>query len=93
MLKTNIHGPGVVRFSRMVNGSPIFYGWIIMLAGTLGMIMTSPGQTYVISVFLEYIIADLGISRSLVSTLYTVGTLVALLCPWWAAKLTGVEPV
>jgi MFS family permease len=76
MLKTNIHDPGVVRFSRMVNGSPIFYGWIIMLAGTLGMIMTSPGQTYVISVFLEHIIADLGISRSLVSTLYTVGTLV-----------------
>lgn len=76
MLKTNIHDPGVVRFSRMVNGSPIFYGWIIMLVGTFGMIMTSPGQTYVVSVFLEHIIADLGISRSLVSTLYTVGTLV-----------------
>ncbi len=38
--------------------------------------MTSPGQTYVVSIFLESFIADLGISRSLVSMLYTLGTLV-----------------
>ena len=47
-----------------------------MLIGTLGLIMTSPGQTYVVSIFIESFIADLGISRSLVSTLYTLGTLV-----------------
>ena len=47
-----------------------------MLIGTLGMIMTSPGQTYVVSIFIEDFIADLGISRSLVSALYTLGTLV-----------------
>ena len=47
-----------------------------MLVGTLGMIMSSPGQTYVVSIFIESFIADLGISRSLVSTLYTLGTLV-----------------
>ena len=38
--------------------------------------MSSPGQTYVVSIFIESFIADLGISRSLVSTLYTLGTLV-----------------
>ena len=38
--------------------------------------MTSPGQTYVVSIFIESFIAELGISRSLVSTLYTLGTLV-----------------
>jgi MFS family permease len=64
-----------VTFSRLVNKSPIFYGWIIMLVGTFGLIMTSPGQTYAISIFLETIIADLGLSRSLVSLLYTGGTL------------------
>ena len=37
--------------------------------------MTSPGQTYSVSIFIEHFIRDLGISRSLVSTLYTVGTL------------------
>ncbi len=64
-----------VKQSKLVNGSPIYYGWIILGVGTLGVIMTSPGQTYSVSVFLEYFIQDLGISRSLVSTLYTVGTL------------------
>lgn len=47
-----------------------------MMVATLGMIMTSPGQTYVVSIFIESFIADLRISRSLVSTLYTIGTLV-----------------
>ena len=47
-----------------------------MVVATLGMIMTSPGQTYVVSIFIESFIADLKISRSLVSTLYTIGTLV-----------------
>jgi MFS transporter, OFA family, oxalate/formate antiporter len=62
--------------SRVIRRSPIYYGWIIAFAATLGMIMTSPGQTYAVSIFLEHFIVDLGISRSLVSTLYTVGTLV-----------------
>jgi len=41
--------------------------------------MTSPGQTYSVSIFIEHFIKDLGISRSLVSTLYTMGTLVGSL--------------
>ncbi|MDH3676109.1 MAG: MFS transporter [Anaerolineae bacterium] len=65
-----------IRQSRFVNRSPIFYGWIIMFVGTLGLIMTSPGQTYSISVFVEYFIGDLGLSRSSVSTIYTVSTLI-----------------
>lgn len=63
--------------SRVINRVPFFYGWIVLVASTLGMIMTSPGQTYAISIFLEYFITDLGISRGLVSTFYTVGTLTA----------------
>jgi MFS transporter, OFA family, oxalate/formate antiporter len=62
--------------SRIVRRSPVFYGWIIVVVSTLGMIMTSPGQTYAVSIFIEHFIVDLGISRGLVSTLYTVGTLV-----------------
>lgn len=71
------HTPSrAIQHSRFVNGSPVFYGWVIALVGTLGAIMTSPGQTYSVSIFLEYFITDLGISRALVSTLYTIGTLV-----------------
>jgi sugar phosphate permease len=61
--------------SRMVTHSPIFFGWFVILAGSLGLIMTSPGQTYGISVFIEHFITDLGVSRSLVSTYYAIGTL------------------
>jgi sugar phosphate permease len=59
----------------LVQKSPIFYGWIIFVVGTIGLTMTSPGQTYAVSIFIEHFINDLNLSRSLVSTLYTVGTL------------------
>lgn len=47
-----------------------------MAVGTLGMIMTSPGQTYTQSIFIEFLITDLKINRSVLSTLYSLGTLV-----------------
>jgi MFS family permease len=65
----------ITHHSRLVDKSPIFYGWIILAAGTFITIMTSPGQTYVVSIFIERFIEDLDLSRSIVSTLYTVGTL------------------
>lgn len=71
--------PSPTRSSRWVNRSPVFYGWIIILAGTLGLIMTSPGQTYGVSPFVEHLIADLGISRSLISILFAAGPLVGSL--------------
>lgn len=61
--------------SRLVQGVPIFYGWVVLAVGTLGVIMTSPGQTYAVSIFIEHFIDDLGLSRSLVSSLYAGGTL------------------
>ena len=61
--------------SRIVENSPVYYGWIILIVGTLGLIMSSPGQTYSVSIFIERFIEDLGISRSLVSSLYMVGTI------------------
>lgn len=54
-------------------------GWVVLIIGTIGLVMTSPGQTYAVSIYIEHFIADLGISRSLVSTLYTAGTLIASL--------------
>lgn len=57
----------------------MFYGWVILDVGAFGGIMTSPGQTYAFSAFLDHFIRDLDLSRSAVSTLYTVGTLAASL--------------
>ncbi len=61
--------------SRFVEGSPVFYGWVVLAVATLGMVMTTPGQTLGVSVFLDPILADLGADRGTVSLLYTLGTL------------------
>jgi len=61
--------------SRMVEGAPVFYGWFVVLAGTLGLMATVPGQTTGVSIFIDHLIADLGLTRSGVSTLYLLGTL------------------
>ncbi|MEM7735131.1 MAG: MFS transporter [Deinococcota bacterium] len=61
--------------SRVVAASPVYYGWVILIAGMLGTALTLPGQTIGVSAFLDNIIADLGISRATVSLMYTVGTL------------------
>jgi sugar phosphate permease len=63
--------------SRLINAFPVYYGWVILAVGAVGGIMSSPGQTYSIAAFIDSFIFDLGISRSLVSTLYTAGTLTA----------------
>lgn len=65
--------------SRLVAGSRLYYGWWVVLAGTLGAMMTFPGQTTGVSVFLDPIIDDLGLTRSGVSALYLAGTLVGSL--------------
>ena len=67
---------GEVQRSWVVEHAPFYYGWIILLAGTFGLMMTTPGQTVGVSVFLDKIIADLGLPRATVSLLYTVGTLI-----------------
>ncbi|MCB0020393.1 MAG: hypothetical protein KDE09_21525, partial [Anaerolineales bacterium] len=61
--------------SRVITRSPVYYGWVILIVGTLGVIMSSPGQTYSFSIFIEEFIRDLGLTRTSVSGLYTVGTI------------------
>ena len=61
--------------SRLIERSPVYYGWVVLVIGTLGMIMTTPGQTLGVSVFLDPILDDLAADRATVSLLYTLGTL------------------
>ena len=55
----------------------IYYGWIIVLIGALGIFFSGPGQTYSNSIFIDAYIEDFGWSRSLVSSVYSIATLVA----------------
>ncbi len=61
----------------IVNKVPFFYGWIILPTAALALFMSGPGQTYTISIFVDPMIAELGWSRTMVSGLYTAGSLTA----------------
>ncbi|NET06337.1 MAG: MFS transporter [Symploca sp. SIO2B6] len=63
------------KYSRIITNCPFFYGWVIIVAGTLGALMTTPGQTVGVSVFIDSIINDLKVSRSTVALMYALGTL------------------
>ncbi|WP_263820766.1 MFS transporter [Salinibacter sp.] len=65
--------------SVLVERSPVYYGWVVLTVATLGMAATLPGQTAGISLFIDAFIEDLGLSRSVVSWLYTVATVLGSL--------------
>ncbi len=66
-----------LRSSRVVNATPFFYGWVVVVVGTIGSLMMGPSQTFTISIFVDHFVADLGIPRSTISLLYGVATLLA----------------
>ena len=58
-----------------VRSFPVFYGWVIAAIGTLGLVASSPGQTYVISILLDPLLKEFKLSRTSFSSLYLVATL------------------
>ncbi|WP_293065256.1 nitrate/nitrite transporter [Okeania sp. SIO2B3] len=62
---------------------PFFYGWIILIVCTIGVIMSIPGQTIGMSAFTDYLLAATGLSRLQLSNAYFFGTLTSgLLLPY-----------
>lgn len=61
---------------------PFFYGWVIAAVGTLGIVMSIPGQTMGMSVFADPLIAATKLSRLEISNAYLLGTIASgLLLP------------
>lgn len=56
---------------------PFFYGWVILIAGMLGIVTMGPSQTFTFSIFIDHMVQDLGVSRSTISLLYGLATLSA----------------
>ena len=54
-----------------------YYGWVVLIMAALAYFFSGPGQTYSISIFIDHYIETFGWSRSLVSSLYSAGTLVS----------------
>ena len=70
-----------------VNKVPVYYGWIIVITGTIGVLMSVPGQTAGVSVYTDYLIQALGLSRAQLSTAYMIGTFSSSLILGWAGKM------
>ena len=54
--------------------TPFFYGWIILLFSTLGILVSIPGQTIGLAVFTDSFIDALDLSRTQLSLAYFFGT-------------------
>lgn len=55
----------------------VYYGWVIVFVGALAVFLSGPGQTYSVSTFIDPLMDEFNWSRSLVSGLYSAGTLTA----------------
>ena len=59
------------------NKSPVFYGYIILFVGSIGVLASIPGQTVGVSVFTDPVKDALGLSRNQFSNAYMIGTLLS----------------
>jgi MFS transporter, OFA family, oxalate/formate antiporter len=66
---------------------PLFYGWIIWVLTTVGLWLTVPGQTMGMAVFTDFLIVELNLSRTQLSTAYLIGTVASSLCLARAGRL------
>jgi MFS family permease len=57
------------------SGFPFYYGWVVLVASTIGLVMSAPGQTIGVSVFTEPLLKQTGLSRLQFSNAYLLGTL------------------
>ena len=62
-------------FPRWVDAKGIYYGWIVLFVGTLGIAASIPGQTMGVSVYTDNLLNALGLDRSQISLAYLIGTL------------------
>ncbi len=92
----------VLRPSRFVNVPfaaarwPFFYGWMVLVWGTVGVLMSMPGQTIGVSVFTEPLLTALQLTRDQLSLAYMAGTIGSSFLLPWAGSLYdrwGVRPV
>lgn len=71
----------------IVSRIPFFYGWLIVLISLTASILSSPAQTYGISVFNPFLREDLNLTHSQLSGAYMLGTLCASLLIYYVGSL------
>lgn len=66
---------------------PFFYGWVIVVVATIGVLVSAPGQTMGVSTFTDYLLENIGISRDQISTAYMFGTITSSFILTFAGKI------
>lgn len=56
---------------------PFYYGWLLVPLASLGIIMSLPGQTAGFSAFTESLLGITGLSRTNLSLIYMIGTILS----------------
>ena len=54
-----------------------YYGWVILFVSAIGYFFSSAGQTYSISVFIDSYITDFGFTRTTISSVYSIATVIS----------------
>ena len=65
---------------------PFFYGYVVMVVGTIGIWASVPGQTIGVSTFTDPVKDALGLTRDQFSAAYMVGTFLSSLMLGWAGR-------
>ena len=80
----------------MPNGTPTLAfmrrEWRFLLFGALLMFWTSPGQTYLISLFGDQLRHDFGLSHGDFGSIYTLATIASAAILWSAGRLVDRLP-
>ena len=58
---------------------PFFYGWVIVVVTTLGIMSSIPGQTMGVGVYTDFLIQSSQLSRMQISMAYMTGTILSSL--------------
>ena len=66
---------------------PFFYGWVILFASTIGVLISAPGQTMGVSTFTDYLLDNIQINRNQLSIAYMIGTIASSLILTYAGKM------
>lgn len=73
--------------------NPAYYGWRVLGAAVLLAALSGPGQSYLLSLYIDHLVQDLSLSRLDVSTVYGAATILAALAlPWvggWVDRLSS----
>ncbi|MBM3925497.1 MAG: MFS transporter [SAR202 cluster bacterium] len=67
--------------------SKLYYGWIIVVFAGMVQFLSAPGQNHSISVFFDPMIEGLGLSRTMMSSMYAAGSMTAALTVVGLGKL------